>query len=192
MPSQVHEALLQLFRNRPGLAAELLRDALHVDVPAYTEARIDSAELNEVQPTEYRADLVVLLLDGVPVYGIVVEVQLAPDERKRYVWPVYVTGLRARVKCPVCLLVVTADDACARWAAKPINIGGGTVITPTVLRPSGVPEITDEAVAMADPELAVLSAMAHGKDADVEKVGYRERGATGQQVSRRRSIPVVC
>lgn len=169
MPSQLHEVLLQLFRNRPELAPELLRDALHQELPAYTEARIDSADLNEVQPAEYRADLVVLLFDGVPVFGIVVEVQLSPDERKRYVWPVYVAGLRARLKCPVCLLVVTADDPCARWAAKPIVIGGGSYLVPWVLGPAGVPEITDESIARADPELAVLSAMAHGRDADAEK-----------------------
>jgi hypothetical protein len=38
-----------------------------------------------------------------------------------------------------------------------------------VLRLSGVPEIVDEAQARADPELAVLSAMAHGRDEDVSK-----------------------
>jgi hypothetical protein len=169
MPSQLHEALLQLFRNRPALAPELVRDALHQELPNYTEVRIDSADLSEVQPTEYRADLVVLLLDGVPVFGIVVEVQLSPDERKQYVWPVYVTNLRARLKCPVGLLVITADDSCARWAARRIDIGVGSYIVPWVLGPSGVPEITDEAVALADPELAVLSAMAHGRDANTEK-----------------------
>lgn len=62
MPSQLHEALLLLFRNRPALAPELLRDALHVELPAYTETRIESAELTDVQPAEYRADLVVLPL----------------------------------------------------------------------------------------------------------------------------------
>lgn len=169
MPSQLHEALLQLFRNRPELAPELLRDALHMELPKYSQARIDAADLNEVQPTEYRADLVVLLLDNVPVLGIVVEVQLSADERKRYVWPVYAVGLRARLECPVCLLVVAADEACARWASKPIDIGGSSRFVPWVLGPSGVPEITDEAVAIADPELAVLSAMAHGRDADVHK-----------------------
>lgn len=112
---------------------------------------------------------IVLLLDGVPVFGIVVEVQLSPDERKQYVWPAYVAGLRARLKCPVSLLVITADDACARWAAKPIEMGGGSCLIPWVIGPSGVPEITDETVARADPELAVLSAMAHGKDADPGK-----------------------
>lgn len=169
MPSQLHEALLQLFRNRPLLAPELLRDALHVALPRFTEARIDSADLTDVQPAEYRADMVVLLLDGVPVLGIVVEVQLSRDERKRFVWPVYAATLRARLECPVCLLVVTADEAVARWAAKPIEIGNGSRLVPLVLRPSGVPEVTDEVQAQSDPELAVLSAMAHGKDVDTEK-----------------------
>jgi hypothetical protein len=169
MPSQLHEVLLQLFRNRPELAPDLMRDALHQELPRYTEARIDSADLTEVQPTEYRADLVVLLLKGVPVFGIVIEVQLAPDERKQYVWPAYVAGLRARIKCPVCLLVITADDACARWAAKPIALGGESCLVPWVIGPSGVPEITEEMAAQADPELAVLSVMAHGKSMDTEK-----------------------
>jgi hypothetical protein len=73
MPSQLHEALLLLFRNRPTLAPELMRDALHVELPAFTEARIDSGDLTDIKPAEYRADLVVLLLNGVPVYGIIVE-----------------------------------------------------------------------------------------------------------------------
>jgi hypothetical protein len=169
MPSQLHEALLLLFRNRPELAPELLRDALRVDLPPYTEARIESAELSDIQPAEYRADLVVLLYEGVPVLGIVVEVQLGTDEDKGYSWPVYAVGLRARIRCPVCLLVVTAEESVARWASQPIDLGGGNRFVPLVLGPSGVPEITDERVARADPELAVLSAMAHGQDADAEK-----------------------
>lgn len=169
MLSQLHEVLLQLFRNRPLLAPELLRDALHVELPKFTEARIDSADLTNVQPAEYRADLVVLLLDGVPVLGIVVEVQLSQDDRKRFVWPVYLATLRARLECPVCLLVVTVDEAVARWAARPIDMGSGSRFVPLVLRPSGVPAVTDEAQAHSDPELAVLSAMAHGKDVNTEK-----------------------
>ena len=169
MPSQLHEALLLLFRNRPQLAPELLRDALHVELPRFTEARIESAELTDIQPAEYRADLVVLLYEGVPVLGIVVEVQLGADEDKWYSWPVYAAGLRARIRCPVCLLVVTPEEAVARWASRPIELGGGNRFVPLVLGPSGVPEVTSEEVARADPELAVLSAMAHGQDADVDK-----------------------
>ncbi|MGH8237559.1 MAG: DUF4351 domain-containing protein [Steroidobacteraceae bacterium] len=169
MPSVSHDWLLQLFHNRPSLAPELLREALHVDLPNFTEVQIYSADLTDVQPTEYRADLVLRLLDGTEVLGIVVEVQLSPDRRKRFVWPVYVATLRARLECPVCLLVVTVDEPVARWAAQVIEMGGGNRFVPLVLRPSGVPEVTDEAQARADPELAVLSAMAHGKHTDSEK-----------------------
>lgn len=169
MPSQLHEALLLLFRNRPTLAPELLRDVLRCELPPFTEARVDSAELSDIQPAEYRADLVVLLLNGRRVLGIVVEVQLAPDERKRFVWPVYVANLRARLEAPVCLLVVTTDEATTRWAAKPVDVGGGNRFTALVLGPSGIPEVTREEEAHADPELAVLSAMAHGGSKDSGK-----------------------
>jgi hypothetical protein len=54
MPSQLHEALLLLFRNRPALAPDLLRDALHLQLPPYTHARLDSADLTDIQPAEYR------------------------------------------------------------------------------------------------------------------------------------------
>ena len=77
MPSHFHEALIMLFRNRPELAPVLLRDTLRVSLPEYTEVRIESAELTDIQPAEYRADLVVLLSHGKSVLGIVLEVQLA-------------------------------------------------------------------------------------------------------------------
>jgi hypothetical protein len=169
MPSQLHESLLVLFRNRPELAPELLREALQIELPAYNEARVESADLTDVQPAEYRADLVVLLYDKKAVLGIVVEAQLSPDDDKRFAWPVYAVGLRARMRCPVCLLVVTAHEPVARWAAIPIDLGGGNRFAPLVLGPSGVPQITDQDRANADPELAVLSAMAHGQGADSGK-----------------------
>jgi len=40
MPSHLHEALLTLFRNRPSLAPELLRDVLHVKLPAFQAVRV--------------------------------------------------------------------------------------------------------------------------------------------------------
>lgn len=169
MPSPLHEALVLLFRDRPSLAPELLREALRMKLPKFTEARIDSADLTDVQPAAYRADLVVHLLDGASVLGVVIEVQLTRARRKRFVWPAYVATLRARLECPVCLLVVTVNEGVARWAAKPIEMGGGNRFVPLVLSPSGVPAVTDKAQARSDPELAILSAMAHGKDDDTEK-----------------------
>ena len=166
MPSMLHEGLLLLFQNRPLLAPELLRDVLGVPLPAFTEAKVDSAELTEVVPTQYHADLVVLLFDGRPVFAIVVEVQLTRDLDKRRSWPVYLASLRARLDCPTALLVVTADEAVATWAGQPIDLGHpGFTLRPLVMGPGSVPIVTDEAVARAAPERAVLSAMAHGREA---------------------------
>jgi len=160
-----HEGLLLLFRNRPELAPELLRDVLGLQLPQWTEARVESAELTEVVPTEYRADLVVLLLEGKPCFAIVVEVQLSRNEDKRKSWPLYLTSLRSRVGCPTALLVVAPDAAMARWCAQPIELGHpGFVLQPLVMGPDAIPVILDEQVAREDPELAVLSAMAHGHE----------------------------
>jgi hypothetical protein len=169
MPSQRHEALLYLFRNRPALAPDLLRDALHAELPEYSEVRIESADLSTLRPPEYRADLVLLLYAGKPVRGIIVEVQLKIDTQKQITWPHYATSLRARILCPVDLLVVTVARSVARWAAQPVYTGGTNYFVPYVLGPQVVPEVTDERTAIADPELAVLSAMAHGRDRNAGK-----------------------
>jgi hypothetical protein len=170
MPSQLHESHLFLFRNQPSLAAELIRSALGGELPSYGEARVVSADLTEVQPPEYRADMVIELWDdAAPVYGIVVEVQLREKRDKRFVWPAYVANLRARLRCPVALLVVTPCERVARWASEPVQVGGLHHFTPYVLGPSAVPEVTDIECAMQNPELAVLSAMAHGQRANVER-----------------------
>ena len=178
MPSLSHEALLLLFRNRPELAPELLRDALHITLPAYSEARLESADLTEVSPTEYRADLVILLVDGKPVLGIVVEVQLRPDPAKRFTRPVYVAGLRARLECPACVLVVTPSEPTARWCRVPIDLGPGSTLSPLVVGPELVPVVDDEAAAERDPELAVLSVLAHGHDPQAERIARAALMAT--------------
>ncbi|MDI1437267.1 hypothetical protein [Polyangium sorediatum] len=140
MPSLSHEAIVELFRNRPVLAAEILREAFDVALPSFTEARIESAELGDVMPRELRADLLVLLLDGKPVLAIIVEAQLHPPKQdKSFAWPAYLVGARARYKCPACLLLVTPDPALATRLAEPIVLGPGqAVITPFVLGPAGV------------------------------------------------------
>ena len=72
--------------------------------------------------------------------------------------------LRARLRCPVSLLVVCPDRAVAAWCAAPIALGDpGSVLAPLVLGPDLVPAVTDPARAAArSPELAVLGAIAHG------------------------------
>jgi len=119
MVTPLHEAICALFENRPELAAELLRTILHFEVPAFTSARVEPGDFSELAPAEYRADIVITLYDGEdPVAAIIVEVQLHPDPRKRWSWPMYVTGVHARHRCPTYLLVLTTDAAVTRQRAR--------------------------------------------------------------------------
>jgi hypothetical protein len=172
VPSHLHEALIELFRQRPALAAELLRGQLGVPVPAYTNASEGSCDLTDLTPTEYRADAVVMLTsDDVPVFAVVIEVQLRQDPDKRWSWPVYLTTLRARLEVPVVLLVVCPGRSVAMWCAAPIDLGHPNwILRPVVIGPDRVPVLTDPEVAAQSPELAVLSAMAHGAGPDGDKV----------------------
>jgi hypothetical protein len=163
--SREHESLRLLFHNRPELAPALLRQALGVDIPSYSSIRVESADFTDIVPAEYRADLVVLLVDDKPVLAIVVEVQLATDDRKLFTWPVYAVSLRARFECPASVLVVTSDPAVARWASRPIALGPGASMSLWVVGPDKVPLVTDPEQTALDPELGVLSVMAHGHDA---------------------------
>jgi len=165
MPSMAHEILVDLFKNRPSLAAEILAEVLGLPLPPYTEARLASTDLTEIQPAEYRADVVAVLVDrDLPVRVIIVEVQLAADPRKRLSWPAYVTVSRAVHGCPAGLLVVAPEPAVAGWCAEPIEIGvPGFVLHPPVLRRTAVPVVTDVEEASRRPELGVLSALAHGE-----------------------------
>lgn len=75
----------------------------------------------------------------------------------------YVVTARARHECQVVLVVIAPKASIAKWAAKPIEIGGGMIHRPVVIGPDGIPQITDPDQAIREPRLAVLSAVAHGR-----------------------------
>jgi hypothetical protein len=163
MVSLKHEGLAKLVRDRPAFAADLLSGLLAVEVPPFSKAQLVDVTLNQVRPAEYRADAVVLFIRKKPVFGAIVEVQLRPKKQKRFSWPLYAVGARARERCPFVVLVVTPSAATAKWAARPIELGGGNQYRPLVVGPNGVPKLTDHARARREPQLAVLSVMAHGR-----------------------------
>lgn len=166
MPTIPHEAPLLLLRERPSLIAELLRDALGLVLPAHNDARVDESDFTQLVPAESRADLVVTLLrDTAPVMGIVVETQLARKPEKRFTWPLYAAALHARLRCATALVVIAPDDAVARWAAEPIaTLQLGSAFAPIVIDRARIPVLTSPAEAARAPELAVLSALAHGRE----------------------------
>ena len=152
-----------MFRNCGELAPMLLEACARI---AFRHDRVDEASIDfsQVVSTEYRADATVVLRDGgeAPVAAIVVEVQLGVDPDKKYSWPVYVTTLRARLRCPVVLLVVSPSPSIAAWSRASIVLGHpGFALAPVVIQLADVPRMTDLADVLHVPELAVLSAMAH-------------------------------
>lgn len=165
MPTLEHDGLVELFRENPSLAPHLLETLFHLKVPSYASASVVDSSLDQLVPVEFRADLVLELraADGSLVLSIVLEVQRDDDPDKKFSWPVYLAVERSRKRCPVIVLVVTPDRRVARWAAESIDLGLGlSTVTPLVLGPAVVPEVTDLAVAEQEVELAVLSAVAHG------------------------------
>ena len=162
----MHEGMIALVRDHPAFAASLLRDLLHVDVPRFAEARLTESALTQLLPVEYHADAVVLFVDFLdgkhqPVFGTIFEVQLERKPRKRFTWPLYAVAARARHECPFVLTVVTPDPTVARWAGQPIELGNGSFV-PCVIGPEGIPRVTDLDQALREPQLAVLSVVAHG------------------------------
>ncbi len=173
MPSTTHQGLVELFRVRPLLAAELIASATPVTLPLIVAASPMEAALDQLVPVEFRADLVIELYDaaGMLQGAIVLEVQLAIDADKPWSWPVYVAAVRARKRCPVWLLVIAPDEWVARWARTPIRMApGAPTLQPLVLGPDELPPITDPEVALQHPELTLLAAVAHGHRAEVAQV----------------------
>ena len=172
MPSVDHEVPLELIRNRPALAPELLQAASGIKPPEYEQISLGSETLTDCKPTEYRCDSTVLLGDPKkPDLAIVVETQLDQKERKRYTWPVYLATLRARQECPVTLLVLCPDEKTAAWCREPIESGHqGWVLRPWVLNLQEAPAVTDLETARSMPELAILSTVAHADGPDQKAV----------------------
>jgi hypothetical protein len=173
MASIRHEGYVEMFRQRPELAARVLRDGFGVRLPVYSQVRVDSADLSEPDPMERRADAVAAFTGraGKPVLAVVVEVQLRPKKDKQFSWPYYLAKLRARLCCPVILLVLTPDAATARKCAVGIEMGHpGWVLHPLVYGPDQVPVVTDAGAAEGMPELAMVSAMMHGSHPEYARI----------------------
>jgi hypothetical protein len=171
VPSAKHEAVVAMVRDRPTFPADLIRSR-GFELPEFERAQLVSADLSNMVPTEFRAD-------GVVRYGtseagqlvVVYEVQLKKDEDKRRSWPAYVANAHERAGCPVMLLVISPSRTVAEWCALPIVVGEpGFVLTPVVYGPDAVPVVTDPEQARRHPQLAVLSAMAHGRGPDAKPV----------------------
>jgi hypothetical protein len=122
-----HEGPLDLVRDHPEIAVELIRGRTDTDLPPKVAVTLAPTDMSAVVPVQYLADMVVLISDaatGNPVLAVIIEPQLRDSETKRYAWPVYVTTARRVAKCPAAVLVVLCPDpAEAESAARPFTPG---------------------------------------------------------------------
>lgn len=177
-----------LFRESPRLAPMLVARALGFELPADADVQVTAAEFAELDPPEYRADVVLRLPDArdpdrdrATREAFIVEVQLEVDPVKHYTWPQYVTAARTRFRCLATLVVVAVDERVARWCAQPIELDrAGNVFQPVVIGPGDIPVVTDETQARTWPELAVLSVIAHGHEPGSQAIGMVAMAACDQ------------
>jgi hypothetical protein len=127
MPTIEHNGFVEMFRENPPLAAHLIETLFGVEIPPYASAAVVESSLDQLIPIEFRADLVIELraADGTLVLAIVLEVQRDEDPDKKFAWPVYLAVVRAKKRCPTCILVIAPDARVAAWAAERIHLGLG-------------------------------------------------------------------
>src|ERR1700729_3083484 len=101
MPSMTHEGPLDLVRQHPELAVELVQGA-GVELPGEVAVSLAPTDMSSVVPVQYLADMVVLITDaatGEPALAVIIEPQLRDSDTKRYSWPVYLTTARRIAGC---------------------------------------------------------------------------------------------
>jgi hypothetical protein len=86
-------------------------------------------------------------------------------------WPLYTASTHSIFRKKTWLIVIAFDSKVAEWARCPIETFQHG-FTPLVIGPSDIPRITDPEEARKEPELAVLSAMAHGESVGGEEVAF--------------------
>jgi hypothetical protein len=153
-----HEAPLELIRQHPGLAVDLVRAMTGVQVPDDAQADLGPTSLNAVVPAEFTADSVVVVSDpatGNPSLVVIVEPQGRDDRTKAYSWPAYLANVREAVRCPRAVLVVVCPDPReAEKCRQVIPMGHpGWDLRPIVIDPLHAPD-----AAGADPYLILFLA----------------------------------
>ncbi|GGS76066.1 hypothetical protein GCM10010176_018890 [Nonomuraea spiralis] len=168
MPSPRHDALRQMFVDRPQLAVEILRDLMGVDLPDTPLVRQEDRTFNTRPSDDIEPDITIVLgPPQSPAHAIIVEVQHDKSKEPRQLAR-YAASLWLMLKCDVTVLVVCPDRATAAHYSRPIDSGlTGYRLQACVLGPGDVPAITDPYEAAAHLELAVMSVMIHGRDRKV-------------------------
>ncbi|MFG1948804.1 hypothetical protein [Nonomuraea sp. NPDC048826] len=163
MPSPRHDALIQLFKDRPELAVEILRDLRGVEMPATALIRVEDSASSDLPSGELEADVVVVLgPPNQPAHAIVVEVQHDKSKDPKQLAR-YAAALWLLLRCDVAVLVVCPDQEVAAHYAAPVDSGlTGYRLYPHVLGPDDIPIITDTHETSAHHALSAMAVKVHG------------------------------
>jgi hypothetical protein len=169
MPSISHEGPLDLVRQHPEIAVDLLRTVPGIRLPRQAAASLAPTDMSAVIPVQYLADIVVTISDtatGKPALAMIIEPQLRDSKTKRFSWPVYLTTARRITGCPAAVLVVLCPDpAEAAKCRRLIRTGHpGFDLAPIVIDSSAPPGRDGT----TDPYLTVFAASMGGIDLETE------------------------
>jgi hypothetical protein len=191
--SVTHEAPLELVKQHPALAVELLRAVTGLALPDAVDARLGPTSLNAVVPAEFRADAVVIVSDGSskPLMVIVIEPQGRDDETKVFAWPSYLANVRSAVKCKAAVLIVVCPDPREAEKCREVIAMGhpGWDLWPVVIDPKHAP-----AADGASPYLTLFLACLPALDMETEEGARRVLAAirdTGASVADRKALTAI-
>jgi hypothetical protein len=161
-----HQVPLQLLQAKPTFLLELIELA-GVPVPPHTEIHQKSANftvnLNDDGPRERHADDCWLLIqDKAGALAVIVEVQSAPDARKRWSIPTYAVISRDRHACDAMVLMICLSKATAHKAEEPITIGPSNTFTTHALGPDKL-DMPKSPHHRVSPERVMLAAAVSSK-----------------------------
>jgi len=173
MPSAEHESPIALAKLDPDLVTWLLTNVFEIKVPDYDHARVHATDVRVMVPATYHADGMLLYCDAAdrPLLATVLEVQRSQDRTKRRTWKLYVAQLEAELDVSVALVVFCPDGTLAAWYGRLLEPDASSLtLRPLIFTPNDVPLILDVELAQANPALAVLSALCHGDQDEVDEM----------------------
>lgn len=178
MPTLEHDGIIELIRQYPPLAVELLRHVGTFALPDKVTADLGSEDMTDVtprangpdgrkrKPQKYTADSVVVVCDaatGERVLAVVVEPQGEWKDEKAISWPVYATTARKANKCPRAVVITVCwDQAEADRCRKMIATGHpGLVFIPVIISAGNPPPLDG-----ASPYLVLFNTIIGAVDLD--------------------------